>query len=106
MVLQMSPHEQPFLHTNTTVHGGKETQAFRDEHLLAQHVGVKILGCAMASYVPISLCFPSCHPRALTAYFPAPPLPAATSSYSPGTVHLGLLPHVCAVHQSLQQFFK
>lgn len=79
MVLRMSPHEQrcvfqPFLHTNTTVHSGKETQAFRDEHLLAEHVGVKILGCVMgreASYVPHFSLFSLLSSTGINSLFPS-----------------------------------
>lgn len=62
--------------------------------LLAELMAVRMVQCVMgceASNIPISPCFPSCHHG--REQLPPTSLPAATFSYSAGTVRLRLLPH-------------
>lgn len=65
--------------------------------LLAELMAVRMVQCVMgceASNIPISPCFPSCHHGREQLLPPtSTSLPAATFSYSAGTVRLRLLPH-------------
>lgn len=79
------------------------------EGLFSEHMGARMLHCVMgrqASYIPISLCFPPCHPWTLTAYFPSrllfllPPLVTLSKHASQITPS-----HVHGAH-SVQQFLR
>lgn len=69
----------------------KTPQVLVIEGLFAEHTGVGLWQCVMgckASYIPLSLCFPPCHPQMFNSFFfSLTSLPAATFSYSAQRVH-------------------